>query len=87
MTPIKAMAKAGWNATADEFNQWEQLDAEEQILAMDGMRAALLALSEIELDDMMIDHAPGMDWGDKGDAIVKAANNFRCLCRALAERT
>jgi hypothetical protein len=50
MTPIEKMAKAAWNATSDEFNQWDgSLDAMEKIHAIDGMRAALLALAECEL--------------------------------------
>lgn len=49
MTLIELMAKAAWNATADEFNQWDQTDAEDHVLAIDGMRAAIFALTKADL--------------------------------------
>ena len=57
--PLRIAASAGWNAKADEFNQWETLSAEEQVAEIDAMRVALLALAEVDLKGphLLVDEA------------------------------
>ena len=73
-TILETMAEAYW--TQSDLMHWDGRVA--------AMRAALLALSECELDDMMIDCAPGMIWGTNGDLINMATNNFRSILKAIA---
>lgn len=82
------MAKAAWNATADEFNQWDETDAEEKIFAIDGIRAALLSLASQELPLIALHngltafeehrYAKG---GDADDALHSA---FSAILRSIA---
>jgi hypothetical protein len=87
MTPIEAMAKAYHENDNEDGRKWSELRPEIQAADIADMRAALLALAEMELDDMMVDEAPGMIWGTSGDLINMATNNFRAICRALAEQS
>lgn len=78
--PLEVMAKAAWNAIADEFNQWDELGAEEKIMNTDGQRAALLALSECDLSEAMINDG----WEGDHDA-DRFENDFRSMLKKLAE--
>jgi len=81
--PIEEMAKAAWNATSDEFNQWDDTDAEEKIHAMDGMRAALLALDgcedELNFDAKLISGPVAMRVNHRDRIEV-----FRAMLRSIA---
>jgi hypothetical protein len=80
MKPLEVMAKAHW---ADSENTaWESLLAEDRAHMVNMMRAALLALAEVELPEAALsrgliamacakDHAP--------------EETFRAMLRAIAE--
>lgn len=51
---IEAMAKAFWNAWADEFNPWDALDAEEKAKLCTASVAALRPMAVAEPTDTMI---------------------------------
>jgi hypothetical protein len=90
MNAVEAMAKAAYENWVFPVEcaepKWDDLEESHRHRLREAQCAALLALAKAELDDMMVDEAPGMIWGTSGDLINMATNNFRAICRALAEQ-
>ena len=84
---LEAMAKAYWNATTDIYNKWDTLDETEISAQIRAMRAVLLALAEVDLDSDFQDTIPGMIWGTSGSLYRQNQENFKAICRALAEQS
>lgn len=81
MTPLESAAKAYWDAGSPHL-PWEQVPEDIREYTMRRMRAALLALAEAGLPEMVMD-AGALAGALNDDCAIHGT--FRAMCRAIAE--
>jgi hypothetical protein len=79
------MAKAHWEADTGHDVPWEDLHPDSQALDSKRMRAALLALAEVELPDEAIRMGANPYFDEKLLAEEATAQCFRAMLRTIAE--
>lgn len=81
MTPIEAMAKAFWDFQG--MSEWDEAENWQKRPAIAGMRSALLALAECELDAKFIRQNSQAFVGDTFTAMLRSiANGGGNMCQA-----
>jgi len=88
MTPLEAMAKAEQERLPGA-TPWKELPEHARREYVDDMRAALLALAEAELPWEQIQSGDAAYYAvaqtKGGDRATAITNQFRAICRAIAE--
>jgi len=92
MTPIEAMARAHWHRRDDVegFMPWEELQPETRASDVADMRAALLALCEVELpEEAKIEGAKEMTSDPEAIRLYSRAvtRPFRAVLRSIASES